>query len=247
MKLSSLSWLMALMALNGYANGLSEPKTEPIDVASFEPQFASLGLKVLSAKPSDIQGLLELETNGGLFYVSPNGEYFIAGTLYQFDDKGGYSDVQAKRAAPKNAAKVAAAQKHMLEYPAPNERYKVTVFTDITCGYCVQLHSQMAQYHQAGISVRYLAYPRQGVPSPTAKTMAGVWCSADPQQALNQAMQNQSVKQQPSAECETSIAEQYQLGQQLGISGTPAIVLEDGELVGGYLPPAALLQRLQKK
>lgn len=45
----------------------------------------------------------------------------------------------------------------MIEFKAPNEKYAITVFTDITCGYCVRLHSQIKEYNDLGITVRYLA------------------------------------------------------------------------------------------
>ena len=43
------------------------------------------------------------------------------------------------------------------------------------------------------------------------------------------------------------VMEQYQLGVAMGVNGTPAIVLEDGTMIPGYQPPAALLQLLDSK
>ena len=36
----------------------------------------------------------------------------------------------------------------------------------------------------------------------------------------------------------------FLLGQKIGITGTPAIIKSDGELLPGYLPPEELLNRL---
>lgn len=164
------------------------------------------------------------------------------------DEKGKFSDVLAERQAPLNAEKVAALSDTVIEYKADNEKHVVTVFTDITCGYCVRLHSQMQGYNDLGITIRYMAYPRQGATGQVADQMAAIWASEDPKAAMHNA---KVERQMPAsgkdlAEQKQIIAKQYQLGRELGINGTPAIVLESGELVSGYLPPAQLLQRLEQ-
>ncbi len=132
------------------------------DEAALKAKFSKLGVSILDIQPSDVAGLLEIQTNGGVLFASNDGNHFIAGTLYAIDDNGGYKDVIAERQAPLNAEKIAKFSDSVIEYKADNEKYVVTVFTDITCGYCVRLHSQMQGYNDLGITVRYMAYPRQG-------------------------------------------------------------------------------------
>ncbi|MEZ9360065.1 thioredoxin fold domain-containing protein [Vibrio cyclitrophicus] len=238
----------------------SEEKVEPtstavevasaqaIDTAALTKRFEKIGIKVDKIVPSDIDGLLEVQTNSGIIFSSPEGDHFIAGTLYSLDDNGKFSDVLAERQAPLNAEKVAAMSDTVIEYKADNEKYFVTVFTDITCGYCVRLHSQMQGYNDLGITVRYMAYPRQGATGQVADQMAAIWASDDPKEAMHDAKVNRQMPASGKnlAEQKQIIAKQYQLGRELGINGTPAIVLASGELVSGYLPPAQLLQRLEQ-
>ncbi|MEZ8922747.1 thioredoxin fold domain-containing protein [Vibrio cyclitrophicus] len=238
----------------------SEAKVEPtstavevasaqaIDTAALTKRFEKIGIKVDKIVPSDIDGLLEVQTNSGIIFSSPKGDHFIAGTLYSLDDNGKFSDVLAERQAPLNAEKVAAMSDTVIEYKADNEKYFVTVFTDITCGYCVRLHSQMQGYNDLGITVRYMAYPRQGATGQVADQMAAIWASDDPKEAMHDAKVNRQMPASGKnlAEQKQIIAKQYQLGRELGINGTPAIVLASGELVSGYLPPAQLLQRLEQ-
>ena len=238
----------------------SEAKVEPastavevasaqaIDTAALTKRFEKIGIKVDKIVPSDIDGLLEVQTNSGIIFSSPEGDHFIAGTLYSLDDNGKFSDVLAERQAPLNAEKVAAMSDTVIEYKADNEKYFVTVFTDITCGYCVRLHSQMQGYNDLGITVRYMAYPRQGATGQVADQMAAIWASDDPKEAMHDAKVNRQMPASGKnlAEQKQIIAKQYQLGRELGINGTPAIVLASGELVSGYLPPAQLLQRLEQ-
>ncbi|PMM03673.1 thiol:disulfide interchange protein [Vibrio kanaloae] len=238
----------------------SEAKVEPtstvveaasaqaIDTAALTKRFEKIGIKVDKIVPSDIDGLLEVQTNSGVIFSSPEGDYFLAGTLYSLDDNGKFSDVLAERQAPLNAEKVAAMSDTVIEYKADNEKHVVTVFTDITCGYCVRLHSQMQGYNDLGITVRYMAYPRQGATGQVADQMAAIWASDDPKTAMHDAKVNRQMPASGKdlAEQKQIIVKQYQLGRELGINGTPAIVLESGELVSGYLPPAQLLQRLEQ-
>lgn len=221
---------------------------QAIDTAALTKRFEKIGIKVEKIVPSDIDGLLEIQTNSGIIFSSPEGDHFLAGTLYSLDDNGKFSDVLAERQAPLNAEKVAAMSDTVIEYKADNEKYVVTVFTDITCGYCVRLHSQMQGYNDLGITVRYMAYPRQGATGQVADQMAAIWASDDPKTAMHDAKVNRQMPASGKdlAEQKQIISKQYQLGRELGINGTPAIVLASGELVSGYLPPAQLLQRLEQ-
>ncbi|WP_434997624.1 bifunctional protein-disulfide isomerase/oxidoreductase DsbC [Vibrio scophthalmi] len=240
--------LLALpfFAAASFANVSSETQ---INKAELAERFAKLGLQVTDVVPADIKGLVEVQTNGGVLFASPDGEYFIAGSLYQLDEKGGYQDVIAQRQAPINAAKIDAMKDSVIEFKADNEKYVVTVFTDITCGYCVKLHRELQDYNDLGITVRYMAFPRQGPVGDVADQMASIWCADDPQAAMHDGKVNRKfpAKGDNFAQCQDTIQKHYMLGRELGISGTPAIFLPNGEMVGGYVPAEKLLQRLEQK
>lgn len=223
-----------------------------VNAADFNKQeltqkFEKLGVSVTDVKPSDLKGLVEVHTNRGVLFSTEDGSYFINGTLYEFNSDGTYNDVIAKRQAPINAEKLNALADDMIVYKAKNEKYVVTVFTDITCGYCIKMHSQMQQYNDLGITVRYLAFPRQGGKGQIADQMAAIWCADDPVDALDKA---KNERQLPSPtvnfpSCQKKVEQQYDLGREVGVAGTPAVFLPSGMMVGGYLPPEQLLQRLQ--
>lgn len=218
------------------------------DKGQLEQRFAKLGLEVKDVVPAEIDGLVEVQTSGGILFATPSGDYFLAGTLYKLDGNGQYEDVLAKRQAPINAAKIEAFKDSMIEFKADDEKYVVTVFTDITCGYCVRLHSQMKGYNELGITVRYMAYPRQGATGSVADQMAAIWGAEDPQTAMHNGKVNRQFPEKGDdyAKYQEIVKQHFALGRELGISGTPAIFLPNGEMVGGYLPPAQLLQRLQQ-
>lgn len=218
------------------------------DKQEITKRFEKIGLKVHDVVPSqDIDGLLEVSTSNGTIFSTPNGKLFIAGTLFKLHNDGKYEDVIAKRLAPVHAKKIEALKDQMVEFKAKDEKYAVTVFTDITCGYCVRLHSQIKEYNDLGITIRYLAFPRQGGKGQVADNMAAVWCADDPQKALEDAKVNRKLVEPGKniEKCKTMINNQFELGKELGVKGTPAIFLPNGVMVGGYLPPKALLKRLE--
>ncbi|MEH0741976.1 thioredoxin fold domain-containing protein [Vibrio cholerae] len=243
--LRRITLLTLPLLLTAQASAATEPA---FDKAQIEARFNQLGLEVQDVVPAEIDGLLEVQINGGILFATPDGEYFMAGTLYKLDSNGQYEDVLAKRQAPINAAKIDAFKQTMIPFKADNEQYVVTVFTDITCGYCVRLHSQMQDYNKLGITVRYMAFPRQGATGGTADQMAAIWGASDPQQAMSDGKTRREIPEpgEDFAKYQQIISQHYALGRELGIRGTPAIFLPNGDMVGGYLPPRDLLERLEQ-
>ena len=124
-------------------------------------------------------------------------------------------------------------------------KHRVTVFTDVDCTYCRKLHSQIDEYLAHGIEVRYLLYPRNGPASSSWNTSEDVFCARDQNQALTAAKLSRGFETQ---KCNSSaVTDNYSLGRDVGVSGTPAIIFDDGTLLSGYLPPEALSLRLQQQ
>jgi thiol:disulfide interchange protein DsbC len=117
------------------------------------------------------------------------------------------------------------------------------VFTDVECGYCRKFHSQIADYNRQGIAVQYVAFPRMGLGSDDFRKMVAVWCAANPRQALTDAKNDRPV---PYRNCKNPVTMQYNLGQRMGLTGTPMILAEDGTQLGGYVPPEKLKAELDK-
>ncbi len=238
--------LIALLLMAVCSSGVTAAE-QSTDEAQLKAHFEKIGVQVMNITPSTISGLLEVHTSSGVIFSTPSGEQFISGTLYGLNKSGNYVDVLAERQAPLNAAKIDKYQDEMIVYPAKNEKYAITVFTDISCGYCVRLHEQMQGYNELGITVRYLAYPRMGATSDIADEMARIWCSTNPTKAMTKSKieRNFNEKVSNTKQCQQMIQQHYALGRDLGISGTPAVFLPNGKLVAGYMPPAGLLQRLE--
>ncbi|MCB5162668.1 thioredoxin fold domain-containing protein [Marinomonas algarum] len=174
---------------------------------------------------------------GPTIHVTQDGQYFIAGDLYRMDNTRLENETEKAKLAKVNAVP----ESEMITYKATNEKAHITVFTDIDCGYCRKLHEEVPELNAAGVTVRYLAYPRAGIGSESYQKMVSVWCSADPQASLTQSKEGLDV---PENTCVNPIADQYKLGNEVGVRGTPTIVLENGSRLPGYLPADALLKEL---
>ncbi|NKF51428.1 bifunctional protein-disulfide isomerase/oxidoreductase DsbC [Shewanella sp. WXL01] len=224
---------------------LAANSTGSIEDKLTEQLVDKLNVDVVSMEKAPIEGLYQAVTKQGMLYISEDGSKLIHGNIYALDNNmENLSDTafNAAMAAPR-LEMLKPFEKDMLVYKAKNEKYVVTVFTDVDCGYCRKLHNEMQGYNDLGITIRYLAYPRRGVPSANADEMQAVWCAKDPLKAMTEAKSGGNVK---AASCDVDISKQFYLGQQFGISGTPAIVLENGSVIPGYQPPERLLKTLQR-
>lgn len=203
-------------------------------------------LKIESVSASPLKGLHQVQLEGGrVLYMSEDGQYLMQGYLYQMRD-GQMVNLteQAENVAVARQLN-ALPRNEMVIFAPKNPKTHITVFTDTDCGYCQLLHKEVAELNRQGVEVRYVAYPRAGVGSSTYNDLVSVWCAKNPQDAMNQAKARKKV---PAATCENPVAKQFELGQRIGVQGTPAIFLANGQLIPGYQPadklaPAALQAR----
>lgn len=191
---------------------------------------------------SPVTGLYEVQLGMQVIYVSADGRYLLQGEVM---DLGSRENITKPR---ENALKAEALSKvsedQMVIFGDPSLKHTITVFTDIDCGYCRKLHSEIQAYNDAGIRVRYMFFPRAGLDSDSYRKAVSVWCSDKRNEALTRAKAGEEIEKK---DCANPVKEQLALGQDMGVNGTPAIVLEDGELLPGYVPAARLAAALDAK
>ncbi|MCW8330084.1 bifunctional protein-disulfide isomerase/oxidoreductase DsbC [Photobacterium sp. SDRW27] len=215
------------------------------DDAAIKTKLSGLGLAPVSITPSPLSGLNEVVTERGIVYVSDDGNYFLAGQLYK-NDGAQPVNLTEQKMAKLNKDKLQGMEDEMIVYPAKDEKYVVTVFTDTSCGYCRKLHSEMSAYNDAGITIRYLAFPRGGERSRNFAEMSAIWGAKDPAAAMNDA-KSTGFTPSSDAQREDLVRKHYQLGVAMGVSGTPAMVLEDGTMLPGYQPADMLRKMLDSR
>lgn len=197
--------------------------------------------EVDTIKPSVIAGFREVAVGGRVIYVSADGRYLIQGSLFDLNSRT--SLTESSEAVIRRGILAKVGPERRIIFAAAKPKYRITVFTDIDCGYCRKMHQQIAQYNSLGISVEYLFYPRAGMGSEAANKAINVWCAADRRKAMTDAKNDRPV---PNKTCTNPIAADYALGQKMGFDGTPAIYAADGSQVGGYVAPAQMLATLDK-
>jgi thiol:disulfide interchange protein DsbC len=191
-----------------------------------------------------IAGIYELVQGTDIAYVTADGKYAISGDLYDVGRNDNLTEVRRRDIRIKLLASVP--ESDMLIFSPRDPKYTVTVFTDVDCAFCRKLHSQIAEYNRLGVRVRYMFYPRSGPNTESWTKAEQVWCSPNRNDALTRAKLGQELKS-PKSCGNSPVGRDYEMGKQFDIRGTPAIVMNNGEMLGGYVSPMQLVEHLQGK
>ena len=233
-----LTWLtLATMAL--VASSVLASEQEQIDKVRAElvkmiPQAAQAEIVAAPA-----EGVFRIQVQGNYAFAYVDGDYVLLGDLYDTKTQTNLGDQASAERMASRLKDVPASQ--MIVFGPEDPKRVITVFTDIDCGYCRKLHQEVPQLTEAGVQVRYLAFPRAGVGSPSHQKYVSVWCNDDQQTALTDAKAGRDVA---TASCQNPIEDTYRLGREVGVRGTPTIIFDDGTVTPGYQPSAQLIERL---
>lgn len=211
--------------------------------ASFKASRPELNISAINT--SEIAGVYAVQiANGPVLYATGDGQHFVLGDLYKVAP-GGFINLAEKARESGRAEQMAAVKlEDMIVFSPAQQPAKaaIMVFTDVDCFYCQKLHKEVPDLNRLGIEVRYLAYPRAGIGSDSYKKIASAWCAKDQQQAMTRLKNRQRIT---SNVCPGNpVAEQFKLGQRVGVSGTPALVTSSGQLMPGYMPALQLAAAL---
>ncbi|WP_295405746.1 DsbC family protein [uncultured Thiocystis sp.] len=200
------------------------------------------GIKISHIEAAPIKGLYEVMVGTDLMYVTGDGRYFVNGHIVDLKTR---EDLTEPRLASARKLLIdGLGESQMVIFGPADAKHTITVFTDIECGYCRKLHSQIDAYGKEGIRVRYLFFPRAGKGSPAYDEAVSVWCAGDDaarRQAMTDAKAGKTIEVKT---CDHPIDAHMALGAELGLRGTPAIVTEKGDLIPGYVEPKRLAAEL---
>ncbi len=219
---------------------------EPRDAAK-DPRAALLkvlpaGSKLEDLHPSPIPGIYEFSQGADVSYLTADGKYFIDGNIYDMHTRENLTE--ARRDRMRAALIDAVPESEMLIFGPKNAAHTITVFTDVDCPYCRKLHGDIDALNKLGVRVRYLFYPRTGPNTESWRKAEAVWCSPDRNAALTRA--KTGAKVDTGKLCSPNpVARDYELGQTVGVRGTPAIIASNGAYISGYMPPQDLLKAIE--
>jgi len=227
--LSSFTWISTSVA------------DEKAEISAIKKVFSQIlpDSKADIISPSAIGGIYEVVYGAQVLYMSSNGRYVFQGDLIDLQTRKNITE--GTRSVQREKLVKNIEDNTSIIFTPKDVKHTITVFTDIDCGYCRKLHREINQYTDLGIKVRYLSFPRSGVNTKSYHKAVTVWCSDDKQKALTDA---KAGVEQAKKECSNPIVEHMKLAEQFGVSGTPTIVFDNGEVVPGYVPAARLSRML---
>lgn len=193
-----------------------------------------------------VPGLYQIKIGMTVVYMSQDGKHLVNGNVIDLDTNKNLTKQtqnEVRKLALSNVA-----ESSMIVYPAKEGKNKakhtITVFTDIDCPYCAKLHKEIPALNEAGINVRYLAYPRSGMGSPSYFKAVSVWCAKDPLKAMDDAMVGLPPE---SKQCQNPVRDHMMQAQIFEVNGTPNMILDTGELIPGYAPAKELIAILKQE
>ena len=235
-----MRWLVSILALFSV--------TAIADQAQIEKAITGINpmIQIESVKPIDETPFFEVTLKTGeRIYTDSTGSHFVAGDLYQVGSDGVKNLTDIGRRADRQELLGQLHESTLIVFSPKGEvKHRLLVFTDIDCGYCRRLHSEIEQLQENGVEVRYAAFPRAGIGSDSYNKYVSVYCAKDQNETMTLAKQGETPE---VATCDNPVADQYKLGQKLGITGTPTLIFEDGEMQPGYAPWKELLKRINQQ
>lgn len=210
-------------------------------------QLSEQNITITSIKDSPVEGFKEIIIKGAanqeILYLSEDGQFMFQGNLMNLKSKQNLTQMAQNSLRHELLTEFKKTHKSIDFLPEQMTEH-ITVFTDIDCGYCRKLHQEVEQYNALGIGVSYLFFPRAGLNTASHQKAVNVWCADDQQAAMTSAKNGENL---PPLMCPNPIESQFNLGLGAGVHkvGTPAVIFDDGSMIPGYLPAAAMKQRIE--
>jgi thiol:disulfide interchange protein DsbC len=201
------------------------------------------GVDPSNISESPIPGIYQIQLGSNVAYVTTDGQYLFQGELYDLTTSQNMTELTRAAARVEMLGEVPSDEMLIFAPQDTDVKHTVTIFTDIDCGYCRQFHREIDQVNALGIEVHYLFYPRTGPNTESWAKADKVWCADERNEAFTKATVAGAV---PEEICDaTPVGSHFDLGRSVGVTGTPAIIAANGQMIGGYMPPATLLERLE--
>lgn len=232
-----LFWLFLLLVMPLLAAGDAGIERVRQSLAVLLP-----GIQPDTIQATPVENLYEVVVGSRLVYVTGDGRYLIEGEITDLEQQ---KNLTVPRLNQVTLAVIdAIGEQQMLIFEPEGEvRHTLSVFTDIDSAYSRKMQQEIGEYTGRGIRVRYLFSPRAGSDSVSYDKAVAVWCAEDRRQAFSRAMAGESVE---SAACRHPVRQHLQLAGRMGVSGAPVLVLENGDMLPGYVSAERLLEILDR-
>ena len=245
MKLSNILNCMLFSVLLSFGCGdtLGDQPEENLSIPELKEKLSERfpdSIEIVSIKEVDIEGYLEVNLKGiEPLFISKDGKYLISGDIYEITEQGLVNRSEARRNHLRKVTISELDESEFIIFKPNKVEHSIFVFTDVDCGYCRQFHREINDYLDLGIQVNYLAFPRAGIDSESFKKIVSAWCSSEPNQAITELKLGYEIKENVCLN--NPVEKHFDLGNSLGVTGTPSIITSEGRLIPGYIPPQDLI------
>jgi len=228
------AWLLAALALP-----LAAAANEAVIRKNLAERLAGLP-KIEEVRLSPMPGLWEISFGNEVRYTDPTGSFLIEGVLLDLRNRRNLTEDRIAKLSAVDFSTLPL--KDALVLKNGNGKRRIAVFADPNCGYCKRFERSLQEVKD--ITVYTFLIPILGGDSPE-KTRA-IWCSKDSMGAWLGWMLEGKLPAKPTGACDDSAIERnLALSRRTHVTGTPAIIMEDGSRVPGALSAEQLEKRLQ--
>ena len=227
----------------GCGDTLGDQPEENLSISELKEKLSERfpdSIEIVSIKEVGIEGYLEVNLKGiEPLFISKDGKYLISGDIYEITEQGLVNRSEARRNYLRKVTISEIDESEFIVFKPNKVEHSIFVFTDVDCGYCRQFHREINDYLDLGIQVNYLAFPRAGIDSESYKKIVSAWCSSEPNQAITELKLGYEIKENVCLN--NPVEKHFDLGNSLGVTGTPSIITSEGRLIPGYIPPQDLI------
>ncbi|MFW5815649.1 MAG: DsbC family protein, partial [Wenzhouxiangella sp.] len=152
---------MKTLSLPGLALvALALASTAAADPAAIEQRLSTLvpDTSDLAIAETPLPGIMEVRVGSDIIYMSEDGRYLLQGRVIDLETQQDLTDAALAEVRKERISDLDPAE--FVTFGEDDAEYEVLVFTDPDCGFCQRLHEKMDEYHDAGIRIHYLAFPR---------------------------------------------------------------------------------------
>ena len=245
MKLNNILNYMFFSILLSFGCGdtLGDQPEENLSISELKEKLSERfpdSIEIVSIKEVGIEGYLEVNLKGiEPLFISKDGKYLISGDIYEITEQGLVNRSEARRNYLRKVTISEIDESEFIVFKPNKVEHSIFVFTDVDCGYCRQFHREINDYLDLGIQVNYLAFPRAGIDSESFKKVVSAWCSPEPNQAITELKLGYEIKENVCLD--NPVEKHFDLGNSLGVTGTPSIITSEGRIIPGYIPPEDLI------
>jgi thiol:disulfide interchange protein DsbC len=204
-------------------------------------RFANLP-KIDEIRPTPMPGVWEVRIGTDIMYSDAKGTYLLQGSMIDTATRRNLTEERVDKLSAIDFASLPL--KDAIVWKNGNGKRKIAVFADPNCGYCKRLEKDLVNVKD--VTVYTFVIPILGGDSP--EKSKSIWCAKDNTTVWRNWMIDGTAPARVMGQCDAAAIERNTaLAKKHKVTGTPAIVFEDGTRAPGAIPAAEIEKRMAAK